>query len=51
MIDTKYKVRRYIAEFSEKTEELLAEHELTSFDLEITQCLTAIKLMKLIAIS
>ncbi len=34
MIDTKYKVRRYIAEFSEKTEELLAEHELTSFDLE-----------------
>jgi len=34
MIDKKYKVRRYITEFSEKTEELLAEYELSSFDLK-----------------
>jgi hypothetical protein len=34
MIDAKYNVRRYIAEYSERNEDLLAEHELSSFDLE-----------------
>ena len=34
MIDSKYKVRRYISEFSEDTGELLVEYELSSFDLE-----------------
>lgn len=34
MIDSKYNVRRFIAEYSEKTEELLAEHFFDSFDLE-----------------
>ena len=33
MIDFKYNVRRYIAEYSEETEELIAEHELIDFDL------------------
>jgi hypothetical protein len=33
MIDSKYKVRRYIAEYSEETEKLLAEYELSAFDL------------------
>jgi hypothetical protein len=34
MIDEKYKVRRYIAEYSEETEELVAEHELLDFELD-----------------
>jgi hypothetical protein len=34
MIDTKYQVRRYITEFSEIAEKLLAEYELSDFDLE-----------------
>ena len=34
MIDMEYKVRRYITEFSEETEELIAEHELSDFDLK-----------------
>ena len=34
MIDTTYKVRRYIAAHSDKTEELLVEYELSSFDLK-----------------
>lgn len=33
MIDTEYNVRRYITEFSEQTEELLAEYELATFSL------------------
>jgi hypothetical protein len=33
MIDTQYSVRRFIAEYSEETEELLAEYELSSFEL------------------
>jgi len=33
MIDSEYKVKRYITEFSEKTEELLAEYDLNSFEL------------------
>ncbi len=33
MIDTKFKARRFIAEYSEETEELIAEHELSEFDL------------------
>ncbi|MCY9826088.1 DUF7683 domain-containing protein, partial [Vibrio chagasii] len=34
MIDEKYKVRRYIAEYSEETEDLVAEHELLDFELD-----------------
>ena len=34
MIDDKYGVRRFITEFSEATEMLVAEYELSSFDLE-----------------
>ncbi len=33
MIDSKYKVKRYITEFSEETEELVAEHDLDGFEL------------------
>jgi len=33
MIDEKFKVRRYVAEFSEETEELLATYDLSSFNL------------------
>jgi hypothetical protein len=33
MIDTTLKVRRFIAEYSEETEELVAEHEFAEFDL------------------
>ncbi|WP_290702410.1 hypothetical protein [Amphritea sp.] len=33
MIDTIFNVRRYIAEYSEETEELTAEYDLASFDL------------------
>jgi len=34
MVDTEFEVRRYITEFSEETEELLAEHDLFSFELD-----------------
>ena len=37
MIDTQFKVRRYITEFSEETEELRAEYELSTFDLPAFQ--------------
>tara|TARA_B100001989_G_C24528971_1_gene460422 strand:- start:1188 stop:1451 length:264 start_codon:yes stop_codon:yes gene_type:complete len=37
MIDEKYKVRRYIAEYSEETEELMAEYYLSDFDLAAFQ--------------
>ena len=33
MVDQEYSVRRYITEFSEETDQLLAEYELSSFDL------------------
>jgi hypothetical protein len=33
MIEEKTKVRRYVAEFSEETEELLVTYELSSFNL------------------
>ena len=33
MIDTKFKVRRYIAEYSKVTEKLLIEYNLSSFEL------------------
>jgi len=33
MIDDTFKVRRYITEFCEETEELIAEYDLASFDL------------------
>ena len=33
MIDNIFKVRRYIAVYSEETEELIAEYDLASFDL------------------
>ena len=33
MIDEIFKVRRYISEFSEETEELIAEYDLASFSL------------------
>jgi len=33
MIDSKYKVKRYITEFSEETEELIAEYDLDGFEL------------------
>ena len=33
MIDAKYNVRRYIAVYSEKTEELIEEYDLAKFDL------------------
>lgn len=33
MIDARYNCKRYIAEFSEETEELLAKYDLSSFDL------------------
>ncbi|MFT5677138.1 MAG: hypothetical protein ACI808_003090 [Paraglaciecola sp.] len=33
MIDSKYKVKRYITEFFEETEELIAEYDLGGFDL------------------
>jgi hypothetical protein len=33
MIDIEFGVRRYIAEYSEETEELIAEHDLTGFEL------------------
>ncbi len=33
MIDSKYKVKRYITEFSEETEELISEHDLVDFEL------------------
>jgi hypothetical protein len=34
MIDTEFKVRRYIAEFSQETEELIAEYDLCYFELK-----------------
>lgn len=34
MKDIEYKVRRYITEFSEDTEELIAEYDLESFELK-----------------
>ena len=34
MIDTVYKVRRYITEFCTQSDELIAEYELSSFDLK-----------------
>ena len=34
MIDTEFKVRRYIAEFLEPSGELLAEYDLSSFELK-----------------
>ncbi len=34
MIDTEFKVRRYVTEFSKETEELIAEYDLRSFELE-----------------
>ena len=34
MIDTEFKVRRYITEFSEETDELIAEYDLASFELK-----------------
>lgn len=34
MIDKHLKVRRIVAEYSEQTEELVAEHELARFELE-----------------
>jgi len=37
MIDERYQVRRYITEFSQSTEELLAEYDLCDFDLEAFQ--------------
>ncbi len=37
MIDTEFNFRRYIAEYSEVTEELIAEHDLSSFDLKLFQ--------------
>jgi len=37
MIDSKFQVRRYIAEFSEINEKCLAEYELSGFDLELFQ--------------
>ena len=37
MIDTEYKVRRYIAEYSEESEKLIAEYDLSSFELESFQ--------------
>ena len=33
MIDSEFNVRRYITEFSKKTERLVAKHELSSFNL------------------
>jgi hypothetical protein len=33
MIDTEFKVYRFIAVYSEETEELIEEHPITSFDL------------------
>lgn len=33
MIDTKLSVRRYVTEFSNSTDELIAEYELDSFDM------------------
>ena len=33
MKDTNFGVRRYIAEYSDETEELIAEHDLTGFEL------------------
>ena len=33
MIDKKYNIRRYIAVYSEKTEELIEEYDLAKFDL------------------
>lgn len=33
MIDTKYNARRYIAEYSEETQFLMAEYHLADFDL------------------
>ena len=34
MIDTHFKVKRYIAEYSEATDELLGKYDLSSFELE-----------------
>lgn len=34
MIDAEYKVRRYISEFSKHTDKLVAEYDLSSFDLK-----------------
>jgi len=33
MIDSKYKLKRYISEFSKETEELIAEYDLVRFEL------------------
>ncbi|MBM7424675.1 DUF7683 domain-containing protein [Spongiibacter marinus] len=33
MIDARYNCKRYVAEFSELSEELLAKYDLSSFDL------------------
>jgi hypothetical protein len=37
MIDTEFKVYRFIAVYSEETEELIDEHPITSFDLPAFQ--------------
>lgn len=37
MIDKRYNVRRYITQFSNETEELIAEYDLSDFELEIFQ--------------
>jgi len=34
MVDETYNVRRFVAEYSETTDELLAEHELETFNLK-----------------
>ena len=37
MIDTEFKARRYISEFSEETDELIAEYDFRSFELKELQ--------------
>ena len=37
MIDSKYKVRRFIAEYSDTTDELLEKYKLSDFELKLFQ--------------